>query len=31
MRKSARQYLCQLRELTAFPGILRVLLIQEQG
>lgn len=30
MRKSARQYLCQLRELTAFPGILRVLLIQEQ-
>src|SRR5690242_3728348 len=31
MRKSARQYLCQLRELTAFPGILRVLLIPEQG
>jgi hypothetical protein len=31
MRKSARQYLCQLRELTAFPGILRVLLIQGQG
>jgi hypothetical protein len=31
MRKSARQYLCQLRELTAFPGILRVLLILEQG
>src|SRR5690349_121744 len=31
MRKSTRQYLCQLRELTAFPGILRVLLTQEQG
>src|ERR1051326_1694557 len=30
MRKSARQYLCQLRELTAFPGILRVLLTQGQ-